>query len=83
MIKAFNKTLTAIIGKMIKEASLTWDDCLPLALWAYKTIRNTTTKQTPFSLVYGAKAILPAEIRVPSARMFYLQIKMKVLDHLI
>ena len=51
---------------MIQEASLTWDDCLPLALWAYRTTRSTTTKQTPFSLVYGAEVVLPTEIKVPS-----------------
>ena len=54
---------------MIKEASLTCDDCLPLALWAYRTTTNTTTKQTLFSLVYGTEVVLPTEIRVPSARM--------------
>ena len=59
LIFAFNKTLATIIGKMIKEASLTWDDSLPLALWAHRTTRNTTTKQTPFSLVYSAEAVLP------------------------
>ena len=35
-IEAFNKTLTSIIGKMIEEASILWDDCLLLTLWAYK-----------------------------------------------
>ena len=69
LIEAFNKTLAAIIGKMIKEASLTWDDYLTLALRAYKTTRNTTTKQTPFSLVYSVEVVLPAEIRGLSARM--------------
>ena len=54
---------------MIQEVSLTRDDCLPLSLWAYRTTKSTTTKRTPFSLVYGAKAILLAEIKVPSATM--------------
>ena len=31
LIEAFNKTLAAILGKMIKEASMKWDDCLSLA----------------------------------------------------
>ena len=68
-VEAFNKSLASILGKMIQEASLTWDDCLPLALWAYRTTKSTTTKQTPFALVYGAEGVLPIEIKVPSARM--------------
>ena len=34
-----------------------------------ETTRSTTTKQTPFALVYGAKVVLPVEIKVPSARI--------------
>ena len=72
LIEVFNKILVAILGQMIKEASMTWEDCLSLALWAYRTIRNTTTKQTSFSLGYGAKSVLLVKIRVPSARMLLL-----------
>ena len=53
---------------MIREASILWN-CLSLPLWAYKTTKSITTKQTPFSLVYGAKSLLPVEINLPSARM--------------
>lgn len=42
---------------------------LPLALWAYRTTKHGATRATPFSLVYGVKALLPAEIEVSSARM--------------
>ena len=54
---------------MIEEASIIWDDWISLALWAYRTTKSTTTKQTPFSLVYRAKSVLPVEIKVMSARM--------------
>ncbi|KAJ1397783.1 Ribonuclease H superfamily [Sesbania bispinosa] len=51
------------------EAPKEWADYLPLALWAYRTTKHGSTKATPFSLVFGAEATLPAEILVPSARM--------------
>ena len=50
-IEAFNKTLVAIIRKMIEEKSIRWDDCLPLALWAYRATKHTTTKEKEVSLV--------------------------------
>ena len=39
------------------------------ALWAYRTTKNTTTKQTPFALVCGIEVVFPVEIKIPSARM--------------
>ncbi|XP_075492465.1 uncharacterized protein LOC142530517 [Primulina tabacum] len=39
---------------------------------AYRTTPREGTKETPFSLVYGNEAVLPAEIGLESARvMFY------------
>lgn len=46
-------------------------------LWAYRTSKRTPTQATPFSLVYGAEAVVPFEIAVPSAR---LALASKVLD---
>ena len=40
-----------------------------MALWAYCTSHRTSIGFTPFSLVYGSKAILPAEVLVPTARL--------------
>ncbi|KAJ1396549.1 Ribonuclease H-like superfamily [Sesbania bispinosa] len=34
-----------------------------------RTTKHGSTKATPFSLVYGAEAVLPVEVLVPSARM--------------
>jgi len=37
-------------------------------LWAYRTTAEFSTRETPFSLVYGAKALIPVEVGEPSAR---------------
>ncbi|XP_071916134.1 uncharacterized protein [Coffea arabica] len=44
-------------------------DELPTILWAYRTTSRTATQETPFALTYGAEALIPAEIGVPSGRV--------------
>ena len=38
-------------------------------LWAYRTTPKRSTRETPFSLTYGAEAVIPAEINLCSARV--------------
>ena len=38
-----------------------WIDELLMVLWSIRTMPNRATSQTPFALVYGAEAVLPAE----------------------
>ncbi|KAF7146073.1 hypothetical protein RHSIM_Rhsim04G0191100 [Rhododendron simsii] len=67
--EATNKTLIRIISKLLDEKGGTWADHLALALWAYRTSHRKATRASPFSLVYGAETVLPAELSVPSARL--------------
>jgi hypothetical protein len=46
-----------------------WHKELPSILWALWTNINRATRNTPFSLVYGAKSVLPQEIYLKSARV--------------
>ena len=68
-IEAFNKTIIKILSKTVHKYAEKWHEFLPLALWAYRTSYRTSTGFTPFSLVYGFEAVLPAEILVPMARL--------------
>ena len=38
-------------------------------LWAYHTSFRTSTGTTPYSLIYGAEAVLPIEVELPSLRI--------------
>ena len=38
-------------------------------LWAYRTSFHTSTRATPYSLVYGMEAVLPIEIEIGSLRI--------------
>ena len=37
-------------------------------LWTYQTTPNRSTAETPFSMTYGAEAIIPLEIGFPTLR---------------
>ncbi|KAF7822062.1 reverse transcriptase [Senna tora] len=65
--KATNKSLLKILSRMVQDSPHDWSEYLPLTLWAYRTSKRGPTQATPFSLVYGADAVLLAEITVPSA----------------
>jgi hypothetical protein len=46
-----------------------WHKELPSVLWALRTNVSRATRATPFSLVYGAEAVLPPEVYLESARV--------------
>ncbi|XP_019229044.1 PREDICTED: uncharacterized protein LOC109210130 [Nicotiana attenuata] len=43
-----------------------WHENLPFALLGYRTTVRTSTGATPYLLVYGTEAVLPAEVEIPS-----------------
>ncbi|RVW50084.1 hypothetical protein CK203_106828 [Vitis vinifera] len=51
------------------ETSRDWSEKLPFALWAYRTFFHTSTRATPYSLVYGMEAVLPIETEMGSLRV--------------
>ncbi|RDY00473.1 hypothetical protein CR513_16343, partial [Mucuna pruriens] len=42
---------------------------LPYMLHGYCTSIRTSTRATPYSLVYGTKVVLPVEVKIPSLRV--------------
>jgi transposase InsO family protein len=46
-----------------------WHKELPSVLWALRTNVSRATRATPFSLVYGAEAVLPPEVYLESVRV--------------
>ncbi|XP_027174562.1 uncharacterized protein LOC113774199 [Coffea eugenioides] len=51
------------------EVHRDWHEKLPYALMAYRITIRTSTGATPYSLMYGMEAVLPAEIEIPSLRI--------------
>jgi hypothetical protein len=59
-----NKTLIKLIKKKIEENPKRWHEVLSEALWAYCISKHSTTKVTPFELVYGKEVVLPMEVNL-------------------
>lgn len=71
LIEVFNKTIVKLLKKFVSWAKRDWDDKLSKCLWTYRTTIRTPTKVTQFSLVYGAEAVLPLEVQIPSLRVSF------------
>lgn len=59
--EAINKTILNGLKKRLDGAKGRWAKELPNVLWAYRTTPRRSTGETPFSLTYGAKAVILAE----------------------
>ncbi|XP_071699639.1 uncharacterized protein [Rutidosis leptorrhynchoides] len=57
------------IRKRLNEKRNGWVDELSNVLWADRTTFKKSTGETPFSLVYGSEAMIPAEFFIPSHRV--------------
>jgi hypothetical protein len=64
-----NKILSGILTKICEVKRTDWETKLHFALWAYRTAYKTSVGQTPFQLVYGLEAVMPAEFVVPNLRI--------------
>ncbi|XP_022018984.1 uncharacterized protein LOC110919012 [Helianthus annuus] len=68
-VESMNKCIVEGIKARLGTRRRGWVDELPSILWAHRTMPKTSTGETPFSLVYGSEAVIPAEIGLPSPRM--------------
>ncbi|RDX86988.1 hypothetical protein CR513_31591, partial [Mucuna pruriens] len=59
-----NKNIKKIVQKMVMTYK-DWHKMLPFSL-GYRTTIRTSTRATPYSLVYGMEAVLPIEVEIPS-----------------
>nr|XP_025888391.1 uncharacterized protein LOC112942053 [Solanum lycopersicum] len=46
-----------------------WHEKLPFALLGYRTTVRTSIGATPYLLVYGTEAVIPAEVEIPSLQI--------------
>ena len=67
--EATNKAIVNGLKKRLDGPKGRWAKELPKVLWAYQTTPRRSTGETPFSLTYGAEAVVPDEINLCSARV--------------
>ena len=66
--KAVNKIVVDELKKMLDDAKGRWVEKLSHVLWTYRTTPHKSTGETPFSMTYGAEAIIPLETGFPTLR---------------
>ncbi|XP_060202529.1 uncharacterized protein LOC132630960 [Lycium barbarum] len=66
-VEAGNKNIKRILRKMTDNYKC-WHEQLPYPLLGYWTTARTSTGATPYFLVYGTKAVIPAEVKITSLR---------------
>ena len=68
-VKVTNRSLLKIIKTRLEEAKGNQSEELPRVLWIYWTTARTPIRETPFRLVYGSEAVIPAEVGLTSYRV--------------
>jgi len=63
-----NKVILMELRKRLDTAKGRWPEELVEVLWAYRCTPQSSTNESPFSLVYGADAMIPVEIGEPYLR---------------
>ena len=63
-----NKVIVNVLKKRLDDAKGKWVEELPYVLWMYRTTPRWSTGETPFSMTYGAEAIIPLETSFPTSR---------------
>ena len=66
--KTVNKIIVNGLKKRLDDAKGRWVEELPHVLWTYRTTPRQSTGETPFSMTYGAEAVIPLEIGFPTLR---------------
>jgi Integrase zinc binding domain/Integrase core domain len=63
LVERVNQTICKILSKYVQLYQQDWDEYLPYALFAYRTMRQNTTRFEPFYLTYGRTASTPFDLR--------------------
>ena len=72
-VEVVNKVIVNGLKKRLDDAKGRWVEELPhvlwtYVLWTYRTTPRRSTGETPFSMSYGAKVVIPIETGFPTLR---------------
>ncbi|KAL0456599.1 UNVERIFIED_CONTAM: Ribonuclease HI [Sesamum latifolium] len=70
-VEVTNRILVQGIKRRLERVGGNWAEELTSILWAYRTAPRGPTGESPFALVYGTEAIIPAEMGIPSHRIMH------------
>ena len=67
-VEAVNKVIVNGHKKRLDDTKGKWIEELPHVLWTYQTTPRKSIGETPFSMTYGAEAVIPLENGFPTMR---------------
>jgi len=67
-VESANRILLRGLKRRLEKAKGVWAEEVPRIVWFYNTTPQTSTMETPFSLVYGSDTMIPVEIHESSPR---------------
>ena len=65
LVERANKTRSTTLGSFVNMKHDDWDQHLPYAVFAINTARQSSTRLSPFQVLYGREAVLPCENAFP------------------
>ena len=65
---AVNKVIVSGLKKRLDDVKGKWVEELSHVLWTYRTTPRMFTGETPFSMTFGADAVIPLETEFPTLR---------------
>ena len=71
LVEKFNSTLQGMIAKSTDPNGMEWDKRLPLLLFAYRSMVQESTNESPFFLVYGRDPRLPTSTLLEQSPAMY------------
>jgi transposase InsO family protein/predicted aspartyl protease len=66
VVERFHSTLNSMLAKLVAEDKRDWDECLPIALAAYRASKHESRGFTPNFVVLGRENRAPADLVLPS-----------------
>nr|GEX12950.1 reverse transcriptase domain-containing protein [Tanacetum cinerariifolium] len=66
LVERANRSLGEGIKARLDERNKDWIEELPHILWSHRTMIKSSHGDTPFSLTYGTKVVIPSEIGMPT-----------------
>ena len=67
--EATNKAIVNELRRRLGNVKGRWAEELLSVLWAYRTTPRRSTGETPFSMMYGAEAVIPVEVNLCNAQV--------------
>lgn len=61
-VERFNRTLEAMLAKMVRENQRDWDVHIPKALFAYRTALHESSGYSPYRINFGRSPNLPVDV---------------------